>query len=138
MLSHVYESNKYLTCVYPFLNVSGKPRSVSSTKVKKLKVKHKTEDLRFDVMAFPVPTVSGIWFAELAISSNEPSYVPILDANASCQVDRKHHYISRCTLTIFSNISRTGIYKVQLVNDGGVENLTFSVSYGMFTYFSAI
>lgn len=122
---------RVLVCV-TIIDVSGKPRSVSSTNISKIKVKDKNEELSFDVIAFPPPTVSGVWFAEPTTNSSELSYDKTSVVNASCKSDRKHRYISRCTLTMLGNASysRTGWYKIEVTNNHGDENFTVEISYG--------
>lgn len=112
----------------PPANIAGKPRISSSTKAK-----DKREALNFDVIAFPEPTVSDVWFAESTVNRSELLYVQSSDANVSCKSDIKHRYIFKCRLTVLSNaaLSRTGVYMVQLTNNHGVENLTFEISNGM-------
>lgn len=109
---------------------AGKPRSVSSTNVFIFSVKDKREMLTFNVIAFPVPSGAGVWFADPVNNSTESSYVQSSDANLSCKSDRKFRYISRCTLTVFSDTSpsKSGMYKVQLINEHGAENFTIELS----------
>ncbi|XP_025101621.1 CD166 antigen-like [Pomacea canaliculata] len=112
------------------LNVACKPRSVSSTNVFIFRVKDNREMLTFNVIAFPVPSGGGVWFADPVNNSTESSYVQSSDVNISCKSDRKFRYISKCTLTVFSDTSpsKTGMYKVQLINEHGAENFTIELS----------
>lgn len=104
---------------------------MSSTNVRRLKVKDKRE-MQFEVIAFPVPTESGMWFTESTVNSREPSYIQSLDTRVSCEADTKYRYISRCTLAVLTNASssKTGMYTVQLTNKQGAENFTFEIIFG--------
>ncbi|PVD27150.1 hypothetical protein C0Q70_12304 [Pomacea canaliculata] len=69
------------------LDTGCKPRSVSSTNVINIYVKHERDELTFDVIAFPVPSGAGVWLAKPLNHSSIFSYVQISDANVSCKSD---------------------------------------------------
>lgn len=95
--------------------------------------KIQANELRFEVIAYPVPHKYDVWFIQLVTNNSElyPEKSEGSELNVTCKSSGKHRYLWNCTLTVFSVLPQSdGVYKVRVANEHGEENFTVEISYG--------
>ncbi|XP_025102553.1 uncharacterized protein LOC112569092 [Pomacea canaliculata] len=114
------------------LDVTCKPRNVSSLHLGTVKVGDKPQVLQFEVISYPPPTSCILFFMASAEDAKGNSTQHELDTSTTvtCTPYPVRRHMSQCTLSVTDRLYLSGLYGIQITNDVGQVNFTFEITLG--------